>query len=161
MPTPPLIPDVVTLGASIAPWWAVLPVALLTLIVTAGHWIALARADMPASRKRLRTANGLVMMLATPVLAYGFGVVDTADQRRFVLTWMLATGLITIVLVLALLDLCATFAIARQAHRQLLTEFALAKAREAASLQAAPAPAPDGRLAQDGKRAEPPGHDHS
>ena len=74
-----------------------LPVAAVALLVTAGHWIALARAEMPAGRKRLRTANGLVMMMAIPVLAYGFGAVDTADHRRFVLTWLAASGLIIIV----------------------------------------------------------------
>ncbi len=112
-----------TVAQSIAPAWFVLPMAVVALLVTAGHWISLARAEMPAARKRLRTANGLVMMLAIPVLAYGFGVVDTTDHRRFVLTWMAASGLIIIVVALAALDLCATFVLAHKARRDLRAEF--------------------------------------
>ncbi|HEX2836785.1 MAG TPA: hypothetical protein VHN77_01525 [Phycisphaerales bacterium] len=120
-----------TLAQSIAPAWFVLPVAAVALLVTAGHWIALARAEMPAGRKRLRTANGLVMMMTIPVLAYGFGAVDTADHRRFVLTWMAASGLIIIVVTLAALDLCSTFLFAHQARRQLLADFAASRAKAA------------------------------
>lgn len=137
-----------TLAQSIAPAWFVLPVAAVALLVTAGHWIALARAEMPAGRKRLRTANGLVMMLAIPVLAYGFGAVDTSDHRRFVLTWMAASGLIIIVVTLAALDLCSTIVFAHQTRRQLLADFAVSRAkavhdaRAAAAGGAAPVPAP-------------------
>jgi hypothetical protein len=73
-----------------------------------GRWTALAQADMPRWRKNLRTANGLVMMLAIPVLAAGFGIVDPQNTRHFVLTWMLATGLLSLVLILAMIDVLAS-----------------------------------------------------
>lgn len=92
----------------IAPAWAVLPLAFTTLVVVAVHWTALAQADMPRWRKNLRTANGLVMMLAIPVLAAGFGIVDPQNTRHFVLTWMLATGLLSLVLILAMIDVLAS-----------------------------------------------------
>jgi hypothetical protein len=126
-----------TLAQSIAPAWFVLPVAAVALLVTAGHWVALARAEMPATRKRLRTANGLVMMMAVPILAYGFGVVDTSDHRRFVLTWMAGSGLIIIVLTLATLDLFSTFLQARKAQRALRDAFAIARAKAALEAKAA------------------------
>jgi hypothetical protein len=92
----------------IAPAWAVLPLAFATLIVVAVHWTALAQADMPRWRKNLRTANGLVMMLAIPVLAAGFGLIDPQNTRQFVLTWMLATGLVSLVMLLAMIDVLAS-----------------------------------------------------
>ncbi len=166
------LPDIpiTTLASSIAPWWFVLPVAAVTLLVVAGHWIALARSDMPAGRRRLRTANGLVMMMSVPVLAYGFGGVDTADHRRFVLAWMAASGLIVIVIALAGLDLLATFVFARKAHKKLMDEFAIEKARFANEVrlarEEAVAAASGGRtghsqggLAQRREGADPPGHD--
>ncbi|MFO0832805.1 MAG: hypothetical protein U0637_13315 [Phycisphaerales bacterium] len=149
----------ISLAQSIAPAWFVLPMAALALLVTAGHWIALARAEMPASRKRLRTANGLVMMMAIPVLSYGFGAVDTTDQRRFVLTWMAASGLIMIVVILAALDLGSTFVIARKAHRELLDEYALARARavqEARSAQSRLATGAPGCVSASADAAPPP-----
>lgn len=142
-----------TLAASIAPAWFVLPVAAVALLVTAGHWVALAKSDMPAGRKRLRTANGLVMLMTIPVLAYGFGVVDTSDQRRFVLTWMAASGLIIIVVALAGLDLCSTFLFARKARRELLDEFARGRA-DAVQRARTPQPAP---VANPPEGANPPG----
>lgn len=105
------------LAQSIAPAWFVLPVSIFTLIVIAAHWVMLAKADMPPLRKRVRSACGLASMLAVPVLAYAFGIADVDSPRQFVLSWMTATVLLLIVLVLAGIDLSVT---AWDARRQLV-----------------------------------------
>lgn len=90
--------------SAIAPAWAVIPLAFVTLVAVAVHWIALGQADMPRWRKSIRTANGLVMMVTIPILAYGFCIVSPQQQRQFVITWILATGLMSLVMLLALAD---------------------------------------------------------
>jgi hypothetical protein len=112
-----------TLAQAIAPAWFVLPLSALALLVVAGHWVALGRADMPMTRKRLRSANGLVMLFSIPVLAYSFGIADTAQPRRFVLAWMLSAGLLVIVLALAGLDLLYTLRLALAERRSFRAEF--------------------------------------
>jgi hypothetical protein len=120
------------LGASaagpLAPKWFVLPLALIALVVVAGHWIALGRATMPPFRRSVRSANGIVMMLTIPVLAFGFGVVPVGSPRLFVLTWMLGWGLLFLVLALAALDMAYTWREARAAQRTLREEVALLRA---------------------------------
>jgi hypothetical protein len=123
--------------APIAPSWVVLPLSLLALFVVAGHWILLGRAEMPRFRKSLRTANGLVMMLAIPVLAFGFGVVSPSNARLFTITWMLASGLLMLVLLLAAVDLIHTNVIARREQERLSIEIRAARAALAAKLSAA------------------------
>jgi uncharacterized membrane protein len=117
----------------------VLPLALLALFVVAGHWIVLGKAQMPRFRKSLRTANGLVMMLAIPVLAFGFGVVSPSNPRLFTITWMLASGLLMLVLLLAAVDLIHTNIIARREHQQISLEIRAARAALAAKLASAAA----------------------
>jgi hypothetical protein len=112
----------------IAPAWAVLPLAFATLVVVAVHWTALAQADMPRWRKSLRTANGLVMMLAIPVLAAGFGIVDPQHTRHFVMTWMLATGLLCLVMLMATVDVLASSIVFWRERRVALRNAAKARA---------------------------------
>ncbi len=56
------------------PPWVVLPLAGLTLLVTAAHVLALQTSDLPSRRRRLRTAAGVLMMLVTGLLAYALGL---------------------------------------------------------------------------------------
>lgn len=105
---------------SLAPGWVVLPLALVALLVVGAHWILLGRASgVPVVRRSLRSANGLVMMLAIPVLAYGFGIVSPSNGRAFALTWILATGLLALVLILASADLLYTAHLARKEYAEL------------------------------------------
>ena len=108
-------------GDALAPWWAVMPLALIALLVLAGHVLSLARIDMPASRRRIRTANGLVMMLVVPMGAYAVGFADPKhDQRSFVLAWMMVAGLLLVVLFVAALDIVNTWRLHRREHRDLV-----------------------------------------
>lgn len=112
----------------LAPTWLVLPLALLALVVVGAHWIVLGRAQgMPPIRKSLRSANGLVMMTAIPILAYGFGIVSPSNGRAFALTWILATGFLLIVLLIAGVDLLYTAYLARKEYSELRDEFRKSK----------------------------------
>ncbi len=106
-----------TLAETLMPSWFVLPVATIVLLVLTAHLLAMNAAEVEPRRRRLRTANNILMMLTTPLIAYGFGVVDVGDGRRFVLVWTLVPILLLMIVLLALADMFNTLAIHRRRHR--------------------------------------------
>lgn len=93
-------------GQAVLPFWLVGPLALVTMVVIAGHLTAMrsAREVIPASRYRLRTVNGAMMLTVTPLLAFAFGVIPPAEAKLFVLVWFVCVGLLSVVVCLALVD---------------------------------------------------------
>jgi hypothetical protein len=118
----------ITNAGPLAPVWLVIPIAILTLLVVAGHVVALEKADMPASRRRIRTVNGLLMMFTIPLAAYAFGIASPARQRLFVMVWVLVIGLVLIVLFLAVVDLLNTWLITLSERREMARQIAEARA---------------------------------
>lgn len=99
-------------ASPIAPAWAVLPTAMIALVIIAGHmqamWEAGHRGLIPPSRVRIRTVNGFVMMVATCLTAYSFGIVTPSRPEMFVLAWSAVAGLLAIIIMLALIDVLNT-----------------------------------------------------
>ncbi len=93
-------------GPTILPFWFVGPLAGLTMLVIAGHLLVMrdAQRHIPASRYRIRTVNGGIMLVAVPMLASAFSVVPTNRPRHFLLIWTACIGLLLLVVALALLD---------------------------------------------------------
>lgn len=102
--------------------WLAMPVAGVVLALLALHMRSLAGAPMPESRRRIRTANGWIMLLATPVTAYAFGVASPENPRVFILAWLAVAGLLAIVLLLAGIDIVNTGRITMVARRELRRE---------------------------------------
>lgn len=103
------------MGVPIAPSWLALTLGMITLVVVAGHLIALRRAEMPESRRRIRTVSGVVILMTTPLAAYAFGIVTPSEAKAFTLAWSAVMGLLGLILILALLDMANN---ARIYHRQ-------------------------------------------
>lgn len=102
----------------LVPIWVSAPLAMLALVATAAHLTAMRSANMPESRKRIRTANGWLILVTTPVLAIAFSVVSPSQPRQFALVWVIAIGLLTLVLVMAFVDIANNVRLARrQQHR--------------------------------------------
>lgn len=96
-------------AAPILPAWVVLPMGVLTLLVIAAHVsVMLGDHTIPGSRKRIRVANGFVMMFVTPLIAFAFGVLSPDDVRTFTVVWTLIIGLLFIVIMLAGFDVLNT-----------------------------------------------------
>ncbi len=131
----------------IAPAWLVLPVAILAMLVVAGHVLLLYRAEMPPARKRIRTVNSLLMMFTIPLTAAAFSLVPPAQPhtRLFVMLWMLVAGLIVLVLFLAMVDIVITFFAHRaeraELRRQIIAARAVIAAEKARRESAAQDPA--------------------
>ena len=112
-----------TLASGLVPAWAVFPLAVLAMLVVAGHVLWLPHADMPASRRRIRIANGLLMLFTLPLAAYALGIADpSSDKRGFVLAWMMVSGMVTIVLLVAMVDLANTWRLHRRELRGMILE---------------------------------------
>lgn len=103
-------------ATTILPGWLVLPAAALTMLVVAVHVLATHAGDLPLRRKRLRIANGLLMMLLVALLAYALGVAAVVHEprtapkeaREFVVVWLSIIGLVALVVTLAAADAIAT-----------------------------------------------------
>ena len=107
----------VAMDRPIAPPWLALTLGMVTLVVVAGHLIALRTAEMPESRRRIRTVSGVVILMATPLVAYAFGIVTPAEAKLFTLAWSAVMGLLGLILILAALDIVNNGRIYRQQHR--------------------------------------------
>lgn len=113
---------------TLAPAWLVLPMAVVALVAVGGHMRAVARSTMPASRKRIRTANGWLMLLLIPLLAYGFGLATPADKGVFVLVWLAAIALLWMVVMLAAIDILNSWRLGRRERESLRAEILAARA---------------------------------
>lgn len=96
------------------PSWVVLPVAVVLLLIVAVHLLVVLHAPMPASRRRIRLANGWIMLLLVPLGAAAFGVVTPSDPRTFVLVWSLVIFMLVMLIVLATIDIVNTGMIYRR-----------------------------------------------
>lgn len=117
-PTIPIPPSLVASG--VLPLWMVLPVTIALMIIVAAAIATASTRTSPASRRRIRLANGWVMLLTMPLAATGFTMIDSSVQPRlFVQLWILVIGLILISVMLAVLDILNTARLARLEHARL------------------------------------------
>lgn len=99
--------------------WITGPLAMLTLVVVAAHLLAMRGADMPESRRRIRTANGWLILITTPVLAIGFSAVSPAHPRQFALVWAVAIAMLGFVILMAFVDMANNLRLANHQRREL------------------------------------------
>jgi hypothetical protein len=108
------------LASAILPSWLVLPMAAVVLLVLAAHVNSLQTPEVPSSRRRIRSASGVLMMFVTALLAYAFGIVSPrVNPRMFVIAWTSISALLMMVVMLAGLDMVNTLRLHREAKRDL------------------------------------------
>lgn len=104
------------------------PLGMLAMVTCAAHLLGPARQAAPASRRRIRQANGFVMLFAIPLLTIGFGVIDPhARPDAWLLTWIAAISLLTMAIGLALADVLNTMRLHRSARKRLRQSLADAR----------------------------------
>jgi len=108
--------------APILPVWLVAPMAGVTMLVLAAHVASLRSTPMPHSRKRIRTANGVLMMFATPMLAFVFGAATPSEADEFVIGWTIVSVMLSMILMLAVLDMLNTARLHRAELRRIRRE---------------------------------------
>jgi len=116
---------------TIAPAIIALPLCALAMAIVTIHVLTLQSSDAPASRKRIRTAAGLLMLLLCPALCYALAIATpatTADggnahtARTFILSWTVVLGLVVMVLGLAMFDIVNNLRLAGDHRRALNCE---------------------------------------
>ncbi|MBS0196075.1 MAG: hypothetical protein JSR77_04895 [Planctomycetes bacterium] len=105
-----------------APRNLVIVLAGLTFLLLLIHMRGLIRHPMPASRRRIRLANGALMLATTPVTAYALGFVSPAQTRPFTFAWVLVTGMVIIVIFMAMLDIFNNWRLGAKEHREMAGE---------------------------------------
>ena len=110
------------------PLWAVLPPCLFLMLVFAGYVMALKEADVPESRRRIRTAGGVAMMMTQPMIVYLFAIVSPSSPRKFMLTWAMLIGLLCMLVFLALVDVINNVRLHAKMKNELRIEIADIKA---------------------------------
>ena len=102
-------------SAPVLPFILVGPVTLIVMVVIAGHLSAMrSRRDrMPASRYRIRSTNSAIMLTAVPLIGTAFSLISPDDQRLFSLVWLCCIGLLGIVFLLAMVDVCNNIRLAK------------------------------------------------
>jgi hypothetical protein len=118
------------------PAWLVLPAAVLTLLMLGGQFWVISAAAMDAQRKRLRQATTFLLMLLTPMAAYGFGIAAPARGREYVFVWVLIAALLFIIIMLALLDMLHSLRLYRQHMAQVRARLAKERAEGLAAAMA-------------------------
>jgi len=108
----------------LAPLWLVAPAALVTFMIVSAHLVAMTQLQMPASRRRIRVSNSLLMLGSIPLLVCAVGWVPPTDSRAFVLCWVALAVLSVMIMMLAWLDVANNFRLARLERAHLLKEVA-------------------------------------
>ncbi|MCE2966123.1 MAG: hypothetical protein ACK55O_03850 [Phycisphaerales bacterium] len=145
-------------GAPLVPAWIGIPLAGIVMLLASAHVVMLQSVDVPPSRRRIRTASGLIILVLAPLLCYAMCIASTANARQFVLVWMAVLGLLFIVLMLAIMDMFNNVRIAREQMKQGLSlsaraaAEALARARDRRARPRLTGEAGDGRA---GSEREP------
>jgi hypothetical protein len=106
----------------LVPTWLAVTAATITLVGLMIHMRLLMTADIPPSRRRIRTVNGWLMLAAIPLLAYAFGFASPSQARLFGLVWAGSVGLIGIIVMLAMLDILNNWRLHRRAARALRSD---------------------------------------
>ena len=106
-------------GVILTPWLTV-PIAAVLMIVLASHIEVTSQVTEPRSRRRIRLANGWVMLVTVPLLAAGLSLLNpNVHQRAFALVWTVTIAFVFMTLMLAILDFVNTLRLAARARRRL------------------------------------------
>ncbi len=107
----------------VLPLWVIVPPAAFMMLVLAAYIQAMRESEVPESRRKIRTASSLVMIVLQPLLVFLFGISGPHQPRRFVFTAALVLGLVSLLVVLAILDAINNSKIAAQQRAKYRADF--------------------------------------
>jgi hypothetical protein len=117
---------------TVLPAWVALGMTGIGMVLVASYVLAVQRDSVPISRRRLRTANGVVQMFLLGTIGFASGVVLEQDKSLFLTSWLLVMVLVTVVILLAVIDIANNI---RLAGRERQTQRRESAARLAADLR--------------------------
>mgnify|MGYP003700459443 CR=1 FL=1 len=106
--------------AQFIPGLITLPVAAVSMLAVAVHLLMVERHTRNQIRRRIRMANGWIMLIAIPLCAAGFSYIDpNIKPRMFMIVWICVIGLVSMSIALAMSDIVNTMIAARRKAREL------------------------------------------
>ena len=123
--------------------WITGPICAVLFACVLVHLSYLAPRVQPASRRRIRTASGAVLLIVLPLVCVGFSVLAPARQpTAWALTWIAASTLTGLAAFLALLDIVNTMRLHRNTTKRLNLDMGALRGRWASGRGGAVTPPP-------------------
>jgi len=98
-----------------------LPVAIILIAALLTHLLIAVPRTTPPSRRRIRRANGYVMLTVVPLVTLGFSGLDPrAKPGPWLLIWIAATALLALAVALAFIDAANTIRLHRRDRARLV-----------------------------------------
>lgn len=104
----------VTAPGQMLPIWFVGPFALLMMVLVVWHLRRMAQDEMPESRRRIRSANGLLLLLLPILMTYALSVTSPREPIVFLWAWSAVSLLVLLLVVLAVVDVGNTLRLHRR-----------------------------------------------
>jgi len=111
-------------------------IAVAVAVLILWYWKCLGADDVPESRRRIRRASMVVILIALPILVRALSFVDYKTQQgQYVVCWLLVLFCISLVLLAAAIDVFDILRLSRLERRRSFLDTsaaaAAARAREA------------------------------
>jgi hypothetical protein len=98
------------------PGYISLLLAAACMVAVAAHLLVVERRTKDELRRRIRLANGWVMLIGIPLIAAGFSFINPDEKpRMFLIVWLSIFGLVLISISLAFADMVNTAVTTRRA----------------------------------------------
>ncbi len=110
-----------------------IPLALVVAGWIMWYWHRLAAPEVPDSRRRIRRASLIVMLVSQPILVQALSFANPHDTNptAYVIAWLLVIFLVGLVLVTAGLDVLNTMRLQREQRRDRVIQAAVTRAEAA------------------------------
>lgn len=120
--------------AALLAWSLTVPMASVLAFAILWYWIALDKSNVPASRRRIRRASMVVLLVSLPVFVRALSFIShQSNPSQFVIIWSMLLVLLLLLVITAIADVVNTMNIHREQQIKVMTKAAaemLAKARE-------------------------------
>lgn len=116
------------------PWALTIPIAAVLAFAILWYWIALDNQNVPGSRRRIRRASMVVMLVSLPVFVRALSFIShQSNPSQFVIIWSMLLVLLLLLVITAFADVVNTMNMHREQQIKEMAKAAadmLAKARE-------------------------------
>lgn len=116
------------------PWALTIPIAAVLAFAILWYWIALDDQNVPGSRRRIRRASMVVMLVSLPVFVRALSFTNhQTNYSQYIIIWTMSLFLLLLLVITAIVDAVNTMKIYREHQLKEMARAAadmLSKSRE-------------------------------